>query len=89
MSPISITKRDQILRMFKMSNILRPRDVEAVGVSRTYLNKLLAGESWIAPAGDFMCWRMTNRRSSGLWLRSLDEFHGMSSVYFRPCSSTV
>lgn len=37
-----ITKRDQILRMLKKTRVLRPRDVEAVGISRTYLNKLHA-----------------------------------------------
>lgn len=36
------TKRDQILRMLKKTHVLRPRDVEAVGISRTYLNKLHA-----------------------------------------------
>jgi len=36
----AITKRDQILRLFKKTRILRPQDVEAVGISRTYLNKL-------------------------------------------------
>jgi predicted transcriptional regulator of viral defense system len=37
-----ITKRDQILRMLKKTRVLRPQDVEAVGISRTYLNKLHA-----------------------------------------------
>ena len=37
---MSATKRDQILRMLKKTRVLRPRDVEAVGISRTYLNKL-------------------------------------------------
>ena len=36
------TKREQILRMLKKTRVLRPQDVEAVGVSRTYLNKLHA-----------------------------------------------
>jgi predicted transcriptional regulator of viral defense system len=36
------TKRDQILRMLKKSRVLRPQDVEAVGIARTYLNKLHA-----------------------------------------------
>ena len=35
-------KRDQILRMLKKTPVLRPQDVEAVGISRTYLNKLHA-----------------------------------------------
>jgi predicted transcriptional regulator of viral defense system len=39
---MSATKRDQILRMLKKTRVLRPRDVEAVGISRTYLNKLHA-----------------------------------------------
>lgn len=39
---MSATKREQILRMLKKTRILRPRDVEAVGISRTYLNKLHA-----------------------------------------------
>lgn len=34
------SKRDQILRMLKKTRVLRPQDVEAVGISRTYLNKL-------------------------------------------------
>jgi predicted transcriptional regulator of viral defense system len=37
---MSATKRDEILRMLKQTRVLRPRDVEAVGISRTYLNKL-------------------------------------------------
>lgn len=36
------TKRDQILRMLKKTRILRPQDLEAIGISRTYLNKLHA-----------------------------------------------
>ena len=36
------SKREQILRMFQRTRVLRPRDVEAVGISRTYLNKLYA-----------------------------------------------
>ena len=55
-----MTKRDQILRMFKTSNILRPRDVEAVGVSRTYLNKLQAGG-------------VLDRPSRGLYVLADDE----------------
>lgn len=39
---MSDTKRDQILRMLKETRVLRPVDVEAVGISRTYLNKLYA-----------------------------------------------
>lgn len=34
------SKRDQILRLLKKTRVLRPQDVEAVGISRTYLNKL-------------------------------------------------
>ncbi|MCY2963557.1 MAG: AbiEi antitoxin N-terminal domain-containing protein [Planctomycetota bacterium] len=37
---MSTTKRDQILRMLTKTCVLRPQDVEAVGISRTYLNKL-------------------------------------------------
>jgi len=37
-----MTKREQILRMLKKTRVLRPRDVEAVGIARTYLNKLHA-----------------------------------------------
>ncbi len=36
------TKRDQILRMLKETRVLRPQDVEAVGISRAYLGKLHA-----------------------------------------------
>lgn len=36
------TKRAQILAMLKKIRVLRPRDVEAAGISRTYLNKLYA-----------------------------------------------
>jgi len=36
------SKRDQILRMLKKTRVLRPQDVKAVGISRTYLNKLHA-----------------------------------------------
>ena len=35
-------KRDQILRMLSETRVLRPQDVEAAGISRTYLNKLHA-----------------------------------------------
>ena len=35
-------KRDQILRTLRRARVLRPRDVEALGISRTYLNKLHA-----------------------------------------------
>lgn len=37
---MSAAKREQILHMLKKTRVLRPRDVEAVGISRTYLNKL-------------------------------------------------
>ncbi|MBI3862272.1 MAG: type IV toxin-antitoxin system AbiEi family antitoxin domain-containing protein [Planctomycetia bacterium] len=37
---MSTTKRDQILKLFRKTAVLRPRDVEAAGISRTYLNKL-------------------------------------------------
>lgn len=33
-------KRNQILRMLKKTRVLRPQDVKAAGISRTYLNKL-------------------------------------------------
>ena len=36
------TKRERILQMLQKTRVLRPRDVEAVGISRTYLNKLHA-----------------------------------------------
>lgn len=36
------TKRAQILAILKKSRVIRPRDVEAAGISRTYLNKLYA-----------------------------------------------
>ena len=36
------TKRDRILRMLKRTRVLRPRDIEAIGISRSYLNKLYA-----------------------------------------------
>jgi predicted transcriptional regulator of viral defense system len=36
------TKRTRILRMFKTTRVLRPRDVEAAGISRAYLAKLYA-----------------------------------------------
>jgi predicted transcriptional regulator of viral defense system len=35
-------KRDQILRMLKKTRVLRPQDVEAVGISGAYLAKLHA-----------------------------------------------
>lgn len=37
---MSATKRDQILRLLQKNRVLRPRDVEAAGISRTYLAKL-------------------------------------------------
>lgn len=36
------TKRDQLLRLFRKIRVLRPRDVECIGISRTCLNRLLA-----------------------------------------------
>ena len=39
---MTASKRDQILRMFQQTRVLRPRDVAALGISRTYLNKLHA-----------------------------------------------
>ena len=39
---MSKTKRQQILEMLKATGVLRPRDVEASGISATYLNKLCA-----------------------------------------------
>ncbi len=39
---MAITKREQILRMLKQTPVLRPKDLEAAGISRTYLNKLYA-----------------------------------------------
>ena len=35
-------KTDQILRMLKKTRVLRPRDVEAAGISRAYLSRLHA-----------------------------------------------
>ena len=37
---MSKKKRIQVLNMIKLSGMLRPRDVEAVGISGEYLNKL-------------------------------------------------
>lgn len=37
---MATSKRDQILRLLKKTRVLRPQDVEALGISRTYLNKL-------------------------------------------------
>jgi predicted transcriptional regulator of viral defense system len=39
---MSRTKKDQILKLLKKSGILRPRDLEAAGISGVYLNKLYA-----------------------------------------------
>ena len=36
------TKRDQILHLIEKTRVLRPQDVETLGISRTYLNKLHA-----------------------------------------------
>lgn len=35
------TKRDQVLRLFEKTRVLRARDVVAAGIARTYLNRLL------------------------------------------------
>lgn len=35
-------KRDQILKLFQKSGVLRTRDITAAGIARTYLNRLLA-----------------------------------------------
>lgn len=37
---MSITKKDQILQLLKNMEIVRPRDVEAIGISGTYLHWL-------------------------------------------------
>lgn len=39
---MTTTKRVKILRLLKKTRVLRPLDVEAIGISRTYLNKLHA-----------------------------------------------
>ena len=39
---MATTKRDQILSLLQQTRVLRPQDVEAIGISRTYLNKLHA-----------------------------------------------
>ena len=57
---MSATKREKILRMLKKTGVLRPRDVEAVGISRTYLNKLHAEG-------------VLNRPSRGLYVLLNDE----------------
>jgi len=36
------TKRERILRLLKKTGVLRPRDLEEVGISGVYLNKLYA-----------------------------------------------
>lgn len=54
------TKRSRILRMFKTTRVLRPRDVEAAGISRAYLTKLCA-------AGEL------NRTGRGLYVLAADE----------------
>ena len=36
------TKRDQILKLFQKTGVIRTRDVTAAGIARTYLNRLLA-----------------------------------------------
>jgi predicted transcriptional regulator of viral defense system len=53
-------KRDQILRMLKKTRVLRPQDVEAVGISGAYLAKLHA-------AG------VLDRPSRGLYVLQDDE----------------
>ncbi len=37
---MTTSKREQIIEMFNQYDILRPRDIEAVGISGIYLNKL-------------------------------------------------
>lgn len=37
-----MTKKDRILELFKEAGVLRPRDLEAVGISGVDLNKLYA-----------------------------------------------
>lgn len=39
---MSSSKRQQILELLQRVHVLRPHDVEALGISRTYLNKLHA-----------------------------------------------
>lgn len=36
------SKRERILRLLRKNRVLRPRDLAAAGIARTYLNKLLA-----------------------------------------------
>lgn len=54
------TQREKILQMLKETRVLRPQDVEAVGISRTYLNKLYAEGQ-------------LDRPSRGLYVLSHDE----------------
>ena len=54
------TKRNRILRMFKTTRVLRPRDVEAAGISRAYLAKLYAAGA-------------LNRTGRGLYVLADDE----------------
>ena len=54
------TKRAQILHLLKRTRILRPRDVAALGISRTYLNKLYAE-------------RILDRPGRGLYVLANDE----------------
>lgn len=37
-----VAKKDQIIRMLRKARVLRPRDVEAAGISRVYLSRLHA-----------------------------------------------
>lgn len=39
-SKMATTKKDQVLRLFKGMEIVRPRDVEAIGIAGSYLNWL-------------------------------------------------
>jgi len=47
---MAMTKRDQILSLFQQTRVLRPQDIEAVGISRTYLNKLYADGVLVRPS---------------------------------------
>lgn len=39
---MSVSKKQQVLELFQKMKLVRPRDIEAIGVSGSYLNKMLA-----------------------------------------------
>lgn len=62
---MTITKKDQILQLLKNMEIVRPRDVEAIGISVLTSTGYATMAFWNALAGDFTRSLIPNQASFG------------------------